>query len=367
MKGNIRNFFPGGNTSLGFYSFYDYIISQDTATRKICIKGGPGTGKSSLMKKIGTFFNDKGYDVEYHHCSSDNNSLDGVVIKGLDVAILDGTSPHVVDPQNPGAVDEILNMGQHWNEDGFKKYREDIIKTNKQIKGRFQRAYKFIGASKLIHDDWSNYNKTALDRSKLAVLQEDLKNKILSNYEIASIGAERHLFATAFTPNGIVTFIDSLYESSEKVYVLNGGPGTGKTQILKFILEEAIKRGFFVEVYHDPLIPERIEHIIIPNLKTALVTSNEINQKKFIGTQIFMDNLLDYALVDKDEVQKDKDIFYKLLNEGLTVIASAKKLHDDLEKYYIENMNFEEIDEAYDKLVNRLLKYEKEHEINKTI
>lgn len=95
MKGKIKNVFPGGNTSYGFYSFYQYIISQDTARRKICIKGGPGTGKSTLMKKVGEFFNQKGYDIEYHHCSSDNNSLDGVVIKGLDVAILDGTAPHV--------------------------------------------------------------------------------------------------------------------------------------------------------------------------------------------------------------------------------------------------------------------------------
>lgn len=95
MKGKIRHLFPGGNTSKGFYSFYHYIISQDTARRKICIKGGPGTGKSTLMKSIGTFFNDKGYDIEYHHCSSDNNSLDGIVIKQLNIALLDGTAPHV--------------------------------------------------------------------------------------------------------------------------------------------------------------------------------------------------------------------------------------------------------------------------------
>lgn len=367
MIGTVRNFFPGGNTSLGFYSFYNYIISQDTATRKICIKGGPGTGKSSLMKKVGIFFNDKGYDVEYHHCSSDNNSLDGVVIKGLNIAILDGTSPHVVDPQNPGAVDEILNMGQHWNEDGFKKYRKEIIQTNRQIKNRFERAYRFIGAAKLVHDDWSNYYRISLNKSKLAVLQEDLKSKILQNHEVREMGTERHLFATAFTPNGIVTFIDSLYEDSEKVFVLNGGPGTGKTRVLRFMLEEALKRGFFVEVYHDPLIPDRIEHIIIPELKTAIITSNEINQKKFIGTQIYMDNLIDYCLIDKDEVQKDKDTFYQLLNKGLNIIASAKELHDNLEKYYIENMKFKELDEVYDKLITSLLKYEELYKINKAI
>lgn len=252
-------------------------------------------------------------------------------------------------------------MGQHWNEKGFENYRTELIETNKEIKNTFERAYKFIGAAKLIHDDWSIYNKKSLDYSKLAALEEDLKNKILSKYDIASLGKERHLFATAFTPNGIVTFIDNLCEEYEKIYVLNGGPGTGKTQVINFILHEALKRGFFVEVYHDPLIPARIEHIIIPELKTALITSNEINNRKFNGIQIFMDNLIDFSLIDKAQLDEDKENFYNLLNKGLSIIASAKKLHDNLEKYYIPNMCFKDIDKTYDTLKNRLLEYEKEY------
>lgn len=271
------------------------------------------------------------------------------------------TSTHVVDPKNPGAVDEILNTGHHWNEKGFNKYRIELIETNKEIKNTFERAYKFIGAAKFIHDDWSTYNKKSLDYSKLAALEEDLKNKILSKYNIGTIGKERHLFATAFTPNGIVTFIDNLCEECEKTYVLNGGPGTGKTQVLNFISREALKRGFFVEIYHDPLIPERIEHIIIPELKTAVITSNEINDTKFNGTQMFMENFVNHTLIDKDEIDQDKETFYNLLNRGLSIIASAKKLHDSVEKYYIENMYFKDLDKTYDILINRLLEYEKEY------
>ncbi|NLL04572.1 MAG: ATPase [Clostridiaceae bacterium] len=93
-KGKIRHMFLGGNTSQGFFSYYDYILSQEEATRIICIKGGPGVGKSTFMKKIGKEMEDRGYDVEYMHCSSDNNSIDGVVIPAIKVALLDGTAPH---------------------------------------------------------------------------------------------------------------------------------------------------------------------------------------------------------------------------------------------------------------------------------
>ena len=96
-KGRIKHVFPGGNTSLGFFSYYDNILSQEEATRIIVIKGGPGVGKSTFMRKIAMEMIDRGYDAEFMHCSSDNNSLDGIVIPAIKVAMLDGTAPHVVD------------------------------------------------------------------------------------------------------------------------------------------------------------------------------------------------------------------------------------------------------------------------------
>lgn len=40
-KGRIRHMFPGGNTSQGFFSYYDYILGQEEANRIICIKAVP--------------------------------------------------------------------------------------------------------------------------------------------------------------------------------------------------------------------------------------------------------------------------------------------------------------------------------------
>jgi len=362
MKGKIIDVFPGGNTSKGFYSFYRYIISQDEARRIICIKGGPGTGKSSLMKKIGKYFNEKGYDIEYHHCSSDNNSLDGVVIKGLNVAILDGTAPHVVDPVNPGAVDEILNMGECWNEEGFGKFRKNIIDINKEVGKTFRRAYRYIGAAKLILDDWSSYNTEALNNSRLNKFKEELKNKLFTT-PLTNSGFDRHLFATAFTPEGIVTFVDTLYSDCKNIYVLNGGPGTGKSDVLEFISNEALKRGFNVQLFHDPLIPERIEHLLIPDLSLAIVTSNEINNKKFEGTQINMVDFQNQHVLNKysEEIKSDTESFYTLLTKGLKLISHAKALHDEMETYYVPNMDFSKVDAVYKKVLGKIQGYEKEY------
>ncbi|MGV8147192.1 MAG: hypothetical protein ACLKAK_12005 [Alkaliphilus sp.] len=62
-----------------------------------------------MMKKIGEYMVDKGFNVELHHCSSDIDSLDGLVFPRLKIAIIDGTAPHIVDPRHPDAVDEIIH------------------------------------------------------------------------------------------------------------------------------------------------------------------------------------------------------------------------------------------------------------------
>lgn len=51
MEGKIRKIFPGANTANGSFNFFDNIIQGDI-NRIFCFKGGPGVGKSSLMKRL---------------------------------------------------------------------------------------------------------------------------------------------------------------------------------------------------------------------------------------------------------------------------------------------------------------------------
>lgn len=346
---NKRNLFPGGNTSKGFYSFYRYILPQDKARKIICIKGGPGTGKSSFMKKLGAHFEDLGYSLEYHHCSSDNNSLDGIVIKELNVALLDGTAPHIVDPINPGAVDEILNLGTALDMDYLYGCKKEILNINKEIGKCFKRAYRFLGAAKNIHEDWSSIHCEFVNKYALNGLIDELSNKIILKSK-DNLGLERHLFSTAFTPNGIVSFNKELSSNIENLYVLKGGPGLFKTNILKSIGSKAQKNGYFVEYLHDPFIPERMENIIIPELNTAIFTTNEISNVTYDTKNIY--NMIDICYKSSvnskiDEIFYDKKEFSVLIDKGLSCIKEAKSLHDKLESYYIKAMDFNIVNKLY--------------------
>lgn len=353
-----RHLFLGGNTYRGFHSFYNYIINKETANRVLCLKGGPGTGKSHLMKKVGAHFLDKGYSVEYHHCSSDSNSLDGVVVPDLKIALLDGTSPHMIDPIYPGAVDEIVNLGIALNNDALSLNKKDLINIYKEISTNFQRAYKFLAAAKPIHEDWSKLNSKALDYSKFITICESLKEEVFIKQK-SGFGDERHLFASAFTPTGIITFTEDLVSEYTNTFILKGGPGFSKSKILKELGSLAQKKGYFVEYLHDPFNPDRIEHILIPEISTSIVTENEISKSSFKGKTYNIEDFCNSSVLlsNKSEIDYDKNHFEELTNKALFLISEAHRIHDDLESHYIKTLDFTILDSVYNDVIQKLEKY----------
>lgn len=356
MTGKIRKIFPGANTSSGFYSYFDYIIPKDV-NRIFCLKGGPGVGKSSLMKKVVHDFVERGYDVEVFPCSSDPSSIDAVVVKKLKVVLLDATAPHIVDPKIPGAMDEIVNFGDFWNMDNLANNKMEIVQCNKKISACFQRAFKYLKAAEPIFYDIQSKNSDAMNFGKLNKFTDEFIDELFKGIENKEeLSVPRHLFGTAITPIGHIDYTDSLLQDAEKVYYLDGKIGYGKTTFLKRVYDKAILKGLKVEVFHYPLIPEKIESIMITDLGIAITTSSLFKNHDAInlGEFINKEKISDY----KEELEVDEKILDELINYAISNLKKAKSNHDVIENYYIPNMDFDKVNELKDQLIERILKYE---------
>ncbi|HWR43829.1 PRK06851 family protein [Sporomusa sp.] len=358
--GKIKHMFPGGNTPQGFFSYYDYVIPVD-AGRIFLLKGGPGVGKSTFMKKISQAMIERGFSVEHHHCSSDPNSLDGLVIPVLSVALIDGTAPHIVDPKHPGCVDEILNLGEYWNESKLVNNKTSILTCTKEISKRFQRAYRMLRAAKAVYDDWEAANNEAMNYKLANQKAAELIEKLFANVTTVGHGKNRKLFASAITPDGPVNYIDSIAVDLSYRYILTGFPGTGKATLLDKVAETAIAKGLDIETYHCPLDPLKVEHIIIPALSAALITSVPPHNLSTYGATaiINMNECLDQEMIHRLEPVTDYDrtAFWEFFGKAGAYINEAKKLHDQLETYYVPNINFSGVDTLRDKTLARIFEY----------
>lgn len=357
-QGKIRHLFPGGNTSLGFFSYYSNIITQEEADRIFVIKGGPGVGKSTFMKRMGAEMQSRGYDLEYLHCSSDNNSLDGVKVPDLGVVFLDGTAPHVVDPKHPGAVDEILNFGEFWNEEGIRAHKSDIIKTTREIGYIFSRAYKYLKAAFAIYEGSAAIYLDAFNKEEVNKLSARIISDVFSGLDASVEGKQRSMFASALTPNGFCNYLDTIMTTG-KVYEFKGGLGTHEDLILEKVKAAAIERGIYVEAYYCALNPYKLDHLLIPDLDVAFTTTNEYHASKVsIFSSVDMQAYMNQAVLAnyKDDLNQNLKAFDDLVSIALQTINRAKALHDKLETYYVPNIRFEEIDRCFEKTLARIIK-----------
>ena len=75
-----RQFFLGANTGAGFVSLYPEFTNPGKGSFFWYIKGGPGNGKSTLMRRAAERAESAGLTVETILCSGDPDSLDGIFI-----------------------------------------------------------------------------------------------------------------------------------------------------------------------------------------------------------------------------------------------------------------------------------------------
>lgn len=157
---NVNRFF-GTLTDGDPVNFINNIT--DGFSKRIFIKGRPGTGKSTLMKYVRSRALASGFDTETYLCSFDPGSLDMVVIRERGVCIFDSTAPHEMFPSREG--DEILDVYEiavnpetdikYKNElDEFSKsYSEYIKNAKKCIKDINGQMYAFEDSRKCVNDN----------------------------------------------------------------------------------------------------------------------------------------------------------------------------------------------------------------------
>lgn len=362
-SGKITKFFPGANSAYGFYSFYDQVIDSD-ATRIFVIKGGPGVGKSTLMKGIAGELLEKGIDVEFHCCSSDNGSVDGIKIPLLNIACIDGTAPHVVDPKYPGVVDEIINLGDLWETRGLLEHREAIMSSTRENGRLFRRAYRYLSAAKLFLDEVEGcfLENEALDSAGLDKLAIDLIKDIFADSVVwmSNVKRERHLFTTAITPDGFVNHLDCDTGHLKRRFIVCGDYGTGKHPLIRKIADASIMRGYFTEIYHCALDPQKIDHVVIPSLGTAVLNSAFPHEVAIRGADRII-STDSYACNPGNSILRERevalDLYRQCLDTAVLFLGRAKEVHDLLESYYIKNMNFDALNRVSHKVLNKILSY----------
>ncbi len=350
------NYFLGANSPTGFYSLYDEL--SDPAQRKALyiLKGGPGCGKSTLMKRIARHAEAAGLDTQRILCSGDPESLDAVILPEKGIAVVDGTAPHVVEANCPGAVETYVDLSQFYDHAALQTVKNDLITVAAEYKGYYKQAYRCLGAAGELRRNLMDSADSSELRQKLQKRAKGIIGRELKR-NTAGAGQVEHRFLNAITHKGPVHLWDTVSAQAARVYELSDSHGLAQ-HLLSPILTAALASGCCAVACPDPMAPDRMAHLILPELSLAFVTSTaDAPWPHRPYRRLRLDAMAEENLhqVSKPRLRFTRKVADALTEDGIANLAQAKEAHDRLEALYNPHVDFDGVTAMADHLAEQIL------------
>ena len=348
-----ETYFAGANTAGGFVSFYPEIFDERSLARLYVIKGGPGSGKSSLMRRLISRAKKAGLSTGAYLCGSDPDSLDAAIIggEGGKVAVIDATSPHAYDPRYPGAAAHLFDCGAYWNESELCARRESVVALADAKSAAYRSAYRYLAALGGVRRDLRRLGEEALDFAKMRAAcrrfalglhlrggdKEGGASGAPDVRRAASCISMRSAGEIDFAPDlSTVTVTDSAYTAPA---------------MMSTMCEELRALGIEVVRIVDCVEPDVICGLILPSRKIRVIRTDapiDGAEKNFNMTRFLRRSVLALSRNKRSLARKCAD---SLVDGALSAFADAGEAHFALEDIYVGAMDFDALTEAADKMI----------------
>ncbi len=347
------DFFLGALSPAGGFRGYAQQLNQQPDLWLYLIKGGPGCGKSTMMKKLAE---QSAQSVERIHCSSDPSSLDGVVFGTHHAAILDATAPHTIDPTYPEAKQSVVSLYHTIHRQDIKEKQGEIIALFDRCSHLQKQANQCICSAGLLLREQELIAQSVLNPQKLNHYIKGLAQRLLP--PTGNSGRESLRLLSAVTPDGRIFWSNTVSAVASHIVVFHDEYGAASKLAIEQLRQAALEAGYEIYTCICPLSqPESAEHILIPALGLAFLTSNHWHTMNFDGQQtIHCTRFMDKKELSchKNRLRLSKQTVEELLNQTSCFQQQAREAHNQLEEFYRTAVDFSAVDQITQQLVSEI-------------
>ncbi len=348
-KGKIRYVFTSSHTNQGFYTFIPTLLG---GIKKVYVlKGAPGAGKSTLIRSLGQELCQRGYEVDFWLSAEDAMNPEGLYISQLKSAVVNGNLSVAIEPKYPGLSGSIVNLSEYLDEVAIKEHGPKIIELVEELEKRSLQAGIILQEASTLREGIGSESCGRIDKKKLNNLIERLEEEILQ-----TTPGTRHYFATSFTSEGMINYLEEISSGCKVRYLLKGGAGAGK--VINEMAIRAKGRGHSLEYYHCGISPDQLIMLIISNLQVAIIDAADLELLLRPG-----DRVIDLGQCRDEGNELKGGLEYSagqrqyegLLLQAQAELEAAQKARRNLKRLYSGAMDFELWEEKRKELFQALM------------
>lgn len=326
-------YFAGANTADGFRGLYGDIADERKLERVCVIKGGAGTGKSTMIRRAADAAAKEGFAAEYYLCGSDPYSLDCAVLDGR-IAVLDGTAPHVRDMTYPGAASELADVSKFWNSAVLEERREEIVGLCAEKSACWESAYRYLRAAASVASERTELAGRIFDREKAeAYIGRFIKR--LGKPEPSETGRTTVRYTRAVTMRGMF-YLPAFEKQAETRFAVSDTLGCA-VPFLNLFAGRLTAAGFDAVVSFLPVTGD-VDGIFLPGKRVAVVTSEPQEESRRINMARFVRDAIPDGL--RGQMRLAAKIGDSCMEEASACLARAADCHFALEEIYKQAMDF---------------------------
>lgn len=348
-----HTYFAGANTAQGFVPAYPTFIREAELDRLYIIKGGSGTGKSSVIRACASEAARQGAEVTLLLCSSDPSSADAAVMHtpdGRSAAVLDGTAPHTLDPEYPGAAGEIVDVGQYWNGAVLRERRDEIAALTAKKRSAYARAYRFLGAYRQLSEVRRSMISACMDMEKA----ESAASRLAASFPHDKVITETAMYTYALSMTGAWR-LDTFTRAADREIRVCDFYGSG--EIFLGMIRRAAAERCTLRISPSPAWSEMLSEIYIPSAGTVLALSErrpeeECEHVRCVNMQRFVRR--DVLAQCRAKLRFTQRCREEMFDGALEALEDARRAHFALEAVYRDAMHFDGVAEETERICREI-------------
>jgi len=137
----------------------------------------------------------------------------------------------------------------------------------------------------------------------------------------------RHYFAEGITTRGYISLLPNMLPNWERVYVLLGGLGTGKSTVIKIIGLELLDRGYEIDFLRSARDPDSMAGFVMPRHGLSMLDAMEVSPLRWRAPGV-VEKFADFTVFcDESKLEKQRQQILKL---EMQLQALQMTLEDEL-------------------------------------